>query len=148
MVRSVWLAFIFLSFIAALAVFKVGVATPSKQQAALADQLAAPAAAQDVAAPDASVQQASVQEVSVQEASAQEASAQEALAKADKLDDVTDRKPVQAIAILPPQAVPQAKEKTTKIISRHWRDSYAKVKKRKHHRQHATRTKKHRAHRR
>jgi hypothetical protein len=139
----VWLAFIFLSFLGALAVFKVGVATPSKQQAALAGQLTAPAAAHDVAAPDASVQQASVQE-----ASAQEALAQEALAKADKLDDVTDRKPVQAIAILPPQAVPQAKEKTTKIISRHWRDSYAKVKKRKHHRHHATRTKKHRAHRR
>jgi hypothetical protein len=134
----VWLAFIFLSFLGALAVFKVGVATPSKQQAALADQVAKPAVAQDAAAPDASIQEAPVQE----------ASAQEALAKADKLDDVTDRKPVQAIAILPPRAVPQAKEKTTKIISRHWRDSYAKVKKRKHHRHHATRTKKHRAHRR
>jgi hypothetical protein len=133
MIRSVWLAFIFLSFIAALAVFKAGVATSPTQQVALADQLAAPAAAQDAAAPDASIQ---------------EASAQEVLAKADKLDDVTDRKPVQAIAILPPQAVPQAKEKTTKIISRHWRDSYAKVKKRKHHRHHATRTKKYRTHRR
>jgi hypothetical protein len=133
MIRSVWLAFIFLSFIGALAAFKAGVATPSKQQAAVADQVAEPAVAQDVAAPDASIQQAS---------------AQEALAKADKLDDVANRKPVQAIAILPPQAVPQAKEKTTKIISRHWRDSYAKVKKRKHHRHHATRTKKHRAHRR
>ena len=138
MIRSVWLAFIFLAFIGALAVFKAGVATSPTQQVALADQLAAPAAAQDGATPDASIQ----------EASAQEVSAQEVLAKADKLDDVTDRKPVQAIAILPPQAVPQAKEKTTKIISRHWRDSYAKVKKRKHHRHHATRTKKHRAHRR
>ena len=133
MIRSVWLAFIFLAFIGALAVFKAGVATPSKQEAAVADQVAEPAVARDVAAPDALIQQAS---------------AQEALAKADKLDDVTDRKPVQAIAILPPQAVPQAREKTTKIISRHWRDSYAKVKKRKHHRHHATRTKKHRAHRR
>jgi hypothetical protein len=133
MIRSVWLAFIFLAFIGALAVFKVGVATPSKQQAALADLVAEPAVAQGVAAPDASIQ---------------EASAQEALAKADKLDDVTDRKPVQAIAILPPQAVPRAQQKTTKIISRHWRDSYAKVKKRKHHRHHATRTKKHRTHRR
>jgi hypothetical protein len=133
MIRSVWLAFIFLSFIAALAVFKAGVATSPTPQVALADQLAAPAAARDAAAPDASIQ---------------EASAQEVLAKADKLDDVTDRKPVQAIAILPPQAVPQAKEKTAKIISRHWRDSYAKVKKRKHHRHHATRTKKHRTHRR
>jgi hypothetical protein len=133
MIRSVWLAFIFLAFIGALAVFKAGLATSPTQQVALADQLAAPAVAQDAAAPDASIQ---------------EASAQEVLAKADKLDDVTDRKPVQAIAILPPQAAPQAKEKTTKIISRHWRDSYAKVKKRKHHRHHATRTKKHRAHRR
>jgi hypothetical protein len=125
----VWLAFIFLSFIGVLAVFKAGVATPSKQPAALPDQVAEPAAAQDVAAPDVSIQQAS---------------AQEALAKADKLDDVTDRKPVQAIAILPPKAVPQVREKTTKIISRHWRDSYAKVKKRKHHRHYATRTKKRR----
>jgi hypothetical protein len=132
MIRSVWLAFIFLAFLGALAVFKVGVATPSKQQAALADQVE-PAVARDVAAPDAFIQ---------------EASAQEVLAKADKLDDVTDRKAVQAIAIVPPQAVPQPREKTTKIISRHWSDSYAKVKKRKHHRHHATRTKKHRrAHR-
>jgi hypothetical protein len=133
MIRSVWLAFIFLAFIGALAVFKAGLATSPTQQVALADQLAAPAVAQDAAAPDASIQ---------------EASAQQVLAKADKLDDVTDRKPVQAIAIVAPQAAPQAKEKTTKIISRHWRDSYAKVKKRKHHRHHATRTKKHRAHRR
>jgi hypothetical protein len=132
MIRSVWLAFIFLAFLGALAVFKVGVATPSKQQVALADQVE-PAVAQDVAAPDAFIQQASAQEV---------------LAKADKLDDVTDRKPVQAIAIVPPKAVPQPQQKTTRIISRHWSDSYAKVKKRKHHRHHATRTKKHRrAHR-
>jgi hypothetical protein len=132
MIRSVWLAFIFLAFLGVLAVFKVGVATPSKQQVALADQVE-PALAQAVAVPDAFIQ---------------EASAQEVLAKADKLDDVTDRKPVQAIAIVPPQAVPQPQQKTTRIISRHWSDSYAKVKKRKHHRHHATRTKKHRrAHR-
>jgi hypothetical protein len=131
MIRSVWLAFIFLACLGVLAVFKVGVATPSKQQVALADQVE-PAAAQDVAAPDAFIQ---------------EASAQEVLAKADKLDDVADRKPVQAIAIVPPQAVPKPQQKT-RIISRHWSDSYAKVKKRKHHRHHATRTKKHRrAHR-
>ena len=133
MIRSVWLAFIFLSFIGALAVFKAGVATSPGHQAAVADQVTASAVARDVAVPDASIQ---------------EASAPEALAKADKLDDATDRKPVQAVAILPPQAVPQPQEKTTKIISRHWRDSYAKVKKRKHHRHHATRTKKHQAHRR
>ena len=132
MIRSVWLAFIFLAFLGALAVFKVGVATPSKQQVALADQVE-PAVARDVATPDAFIQ---------------EASAQEVLAKADKLDDVTDRKPVQAIAIVPPRAVTQPQEKTTRIISRHWSDSYAKVKKRKHHHHHAMRTKKHRrAHR-
>jgi hypothetical protein len=131
MIRSVWLAFIFLACLGVLAVFKVGVATPSKQQVALADQVE-PTVAQDAAAPDAFIQ---------------EASAQEVLAKADKLDDVTDRKPVQAIAIVPPQAVPQPQQKTTKIISRHWSDSYAKVKKRKHHRHHATRTKHRRAHR-
>jgi uncharacterized iron-regulated membrane protein len=129
MIRSVWLAFIFLAFIGALAVFKAGVATAPTQQVALA----APAVAQDAVPPDAAIQ---------------EASAQEVLAKADKLDDVTDRKPVQAIAIVPPQAAPQLQEKTTKIISRNWRDSYAKVKKRKHHRHHATRTKKHRGQRR
>ena len=132
MIRSVWLAFIFLALLGVLAVFKVGVATPSKQQVALADQVES-AVAQDGAAPDAFIQQASAQEV---------------LAKADKLDDVTDRKPVQAIAIVPPRAVPQPQQKTTRIISRHWSDSYAKVKKRKYHRHHATRTKKHRrAHR-
>jgi hypothetical protein len=132
MIRSVWLAFIFLAFLGVLAVFKVGVATPSRQQVALADP-ADPAVARDVAAPDAFIQQASAAEV---------------LAKADKLDDVTDRKPVQAIAIVPPRAVAQPQEKTTRIISRHWSDSYAKVKKRKHHRHHAARTRKHRAHRR
>jgi hypothetical protein len=132
MIRSVWLAFIFLACLGVLAVFKVGVATPSKQQVALADQVE-PAVAQNVPAPEAFIQ---------------EAPAQEVLAKADKLDDVTDRKPVQAIAIVPPQALPKVQEKPTKIVSRHWSDSYAKVKKRKHHRHHATRTKKHRrAHR-
>jgi hypothetical protein len=128
MIRSVWLAFIFLACLGVLAVFKVGVATSSKQQVVLANQVE-PAVAQDLAAPDAFIQ---------------EPSAQEVLAKADKLDDVTDRKPVQAIAIVPPQVLPKPQEKPVRIISRHWSDSYAKVKKRKHHRHHATRTKKHR----
>jgi hypothetical protein len=117
-IRSAWLAFVFLAFIGALAVIKVGVATPSKQQAALADAVIEPDVTQD------------------------------ALAKADKLGDLPDKTPVQSIAIVPPQAVPKAQEKPTKLVSRHWRDSYAKVKKRKHHRHHATRTKKpRRAHR-
>jgi hypothetical protein len=124
MIRSVWLAFGFLVFIGALAAFKAGVATPSRQQAGLAEQALAEAAIEPEVARD-------------------------ALVKADRLDDTPDKKPVQAIAIVPPpQAVPKLQEKPTKIISRHWRDSYAKVKKRKHHRHHATRTKKHRAHRR
>lgn len=63
---------------------------------------------------------------------------QGALPKSDKLDDVPDRIPVQPIAIVPPQATPQAEEKPIRIVSRHWRDSNAKMKKRKYHRHHAT----------
>jgi hypothetical protein len=108
MIRSVWLAFAFLVFIAVLAAFRVGIATPSKQQVAIANDVAEPEPVQDV------------------------------LAKADKLDDVPDRIPVQPIAIVPPQATPKAQEKPTKIVGRHWSDSYAKVKKRKYHRHHAS----------
>jgi hypothetical protein len=127
-IRSVWLGFVFLAFIGALAIFKVGGAVPSKQQIALAEP------------------------VPVQQALAEQAVEpdvpEDALAKADRLDDTPDKKPVQAIAIVPPQVVPSAPRKPTKLVSRHWSDSYAKVKKRKHHRYHATRTKKHRrAHR-
>jgi hypothetical protein len=118
MIRSVWLAFAFLVFIGVLAAFKVGIATPSRQQVAVANDVAEPEPVQDV------------------------------LAKADKLDDVPDRIAVQPIAIVPPRATPQSDVRTTKIVSRHWRDSNAKMKKRKHHRHHAARTKKHRAHRR
>ncbi len=108
MIRSVWLAFIFLAFIGALAAIKVGIATPSGQQLAAADDAIEAEAVQG------------------------------ALPKADKLDDVPDRIPVQPVAIVPPQVTPQAEEKPVRIVSRHWRDSYAKVKKRKHHRHHAT----------
>jgi hypothetical protein len=110
MIRSVWLAFAFLVFIGALAVFKAGVGTAPKLEAAIAADVVEAELAQDV------------------------------LPKADRLDDVSDPKPVQAVAIVPPvpAAVSQPQEKTTKIIGRHWRDSYAKVKKRKHHRHHAT----------
>jgi hypothetical protein len=126
-IRSVWLAFVFLAFIGALAVIKVGVATPSKQQTALLEP---------VLSESALAEQAVEPEV-----------AQDALAKADRLDDTPDKKPVQAIAIVPPEIAPKP-EKPTRIISRHWRDSYAKAKKRKHHRHYATRTKKRRlAHR-
>ena len=118
MIRSVWLAFVSLVAICALAALKVSIATPSKQQAALADE---------------------VLEADV---------AQDPLPKADKLDEAPDKKTVQAIAIVPPQAAPTPQEKTTKVVRRQWRESYAKVKKRKHYRHHATRTRKHRrAHR-
>jgi hypothetical protein len=110
MIRSVWLAFIFLAFIGALAVIRVGIATPSNQQADLADAMIEPDVAQD------------------------------ALAKADKLDDIPGKTPVQSIAIVPPQAAPKAQEKPTKIVGRHWSESYAKVKKRKAHRHHAQRS--------
>jgi hypothetical protein len=107
MIRSVWLAFGFLVFIGALAVFRAGVATPPKLEAIAAD----------------------VVETEL---------AQDVLPKADRLDDVSDPKPVQAVAIVPPVPAAAPQEKPIKIISRHWRDSYAKVKKRKHHRHHAT----------
>ncbi len=51
----------------------------------------------------------------------------DALVKADKLDveEIPDKKIIRSIAIAQPEAVP---EQTTKIISRHWRDGYAKAK--------------------
>ena len=59
----------------------------------------------------------------------------DALAKADKLDveEIPDKKIIRSIAIAKPDAAP---EQTTKIISRHWQDGYAKakVRKRLHHR--------------
>jgi hypothetical protein len=103
MARPVWLALIFLIGICALAALKVGIASPAKTQAALADE---------------------VIEVSVN-----------ALAKADKLDveEIPDKKIIRSIAIVQPEAAPK---QTTKIISRHWHDGYAKAKARKrpHHR--------------
>jgi len=116
MIRSVWLAFAFLVFIGALAIFRAGVATPPKLEAIAAD----------------------VVETEL---------AQDVLPKADRLDDVSDPKPVQSVAIVPPVPAAAPQEKPIKIISRHWRDSYANVKKRKHHRHHATRTRHRRAHR-
>ncbi len=119
MIRSVWLAFIFLACLCGLAAFKTGIATPSAQQAAI---------------------EADVIEVEL---------SQTLLPKADRLDDTSEPRAVQAIAIVPPAtAAAQPQEKPTKFVSRHWRDSYAKVKKRKHFRHHAIRTKKlRRAHR-
>jgi hypothetical protein len=57
------------------------------------------------------------------------------LAKADKLDveEIPDKKIIRSIAIVQPEPAPK---QTTKIISRHWHDGYAKAKarKRSHHR--------------
>jgi hypothetical protein len=108
MIRSVWLAFAFLVFIGALAAIKVGVATPSQQQAAVENDVIEAEMAQTI------------------------------LPKADRLDDTPEPKAVQRVAIVPPQATPQAEEKPVRIVSRHWRDSNAKMKKRKYHRHHAT----------
>jgi hypothetical protein len=115
MIRSVWLAFAFLVFIGALAAFRAGVGTAPTLEAAIAADVVEAQLAQDV------------------------------LPKADRLDGVSDPKPVQAVAIVPPVPAAAPQERPIKIISRHWRDSYAKVKKRSHHRHYASH---HRAHRR
>jgi hypothetical protein len=107
MIRSVWLAFGCLVFIATLAVFKAGVATLPKLEAAVPADVAEAGTAQAV------------------------------LPKADRLDDASEPKPVQSVAVVPPAAAPQPKAKTTKLVARHWRDSYGKLKKRTHHRQYA-----------
>ena len=117
MIRSVWLAVIFLVCICVLAAFKVSIATPSRQQAALADEVMDSDGALDV------------------------------MAKADRLDDVPDKKPVQSVAIVVPKAVAEMEEGPPKIISRHWQDSNATIKKRKRYRHHASRTRHRRAHR-
>jgi hypothetical protein len=110
MIRSVWLAFGCLVFIATLAVFKAGVSTLPKLEAAVPADLVEAGASQAV------------------------------LPKADRLDDLSEPKPVQSVAVVPPAAAPQPQAKTTKLVARHWRDSYGKLKKRKHHRHYATHT--------
>ena len=58
-----------------------------------------------------------------------------ALAKADKLDveEISDKKTIRSIAIVPPIAAPKPK-KATKIISRHWQNAKAKLRKYHHRR--------------
>jgi hypothetical protein len=65
---------------------------------------------------------------------------QDTLIKADKLDvsevdKVPDKKVVRPIPIeiTPRPAQPEAREKVTKIISRHWHEGYAKITKRTAH---------------
>jgi hypothetical protein len=107
MKRTIWLAFGFLIVVGALAALKAGVATPSKQQASLSDNVIGADVSQDV------------------------------LAKADRLDvsyieDFPDKKAVQTTRIILPKTLAVEPErnppgKNTKIISRHWHDKYAKM---------------------
>jgi hypothetical protein len=60
------------------------------------------------------------------------------LPKGDRLDSA-EPKLVQAIAVMPPIAEPQPREKPIRIASRHWRDSNATLKKRKHVREQVSR---------
>ena len=118
MIRSVWLALIFLFLIGALAAFKVSFAAQSKQQAALSDGVVGQGVDRD-------------------------APALEVLAKGDRLDEIPDKKVVQAIAIGSPVAAQPA---GNRIISRHWQDSHATMKFRNHHRHHESRNRHRRVH--
>jgi hypothetical protein len=104
MVRTVWLALVFLIGICGLAALKVSVATRAKQDAAFAETTIGANTNQDP------------------------------LTKADKLevsyfDEAPDKKVVRLIA-LPQAAQLNPPEKITKIISRHWHEGYAKITKR------------------
>src|ERR1035437_2839515 len=106
MVRTVWLALVFLIGICGLAALKVSVATRAKQETAFAETTIGANTNQDP------------------------------LTKADKLevsyfDEVPDKKVVRLIPIALPQAARLTPpEKSTKIISRHWHEGYAKITKR------------------
>jgi hypothetical protein len=102
MVRTVWLALVFLIGVCGLAVLKVGIATPAKQQAAFAETTIGANADQLP------------------------------LTKSDKLevpyvDDEPGKIAVKTIRIVLPEAAPKPPEKITKIISRHWHERYAKM---------------------
>jgi hypothetical protein len=103
MVRTVWVALVFLIGISALAAIKISIATPVKQQAAFTETTVGLIASQSP------------------------------LNKADKLgvsfvDEAPDKKVVRLIPIaLPSSAQPEPLEKVTKIISRHWHEGDAKI---------------------
>lgn len=80
MTRPVWLALIFLVGICALAALKVGVASPAKQQGALADDV-----------------------IEVSENALAKAD------KLD-VGEPRDKKIIRSIAIIPPEAAPKAKQ--------------------------------------
>jgi hypothetical protein len=106
MVRTVWLALVFLIGICGVAALKVSVATRAKQDAAFAETTIGTNTNQDP------------------------------LTKADKLevsyfDEAPDKKVVRLIPIALPQAAQlNPPEKISKIMSRHWHEGYAKITKR------------------
>ena len=112
MVRTVWLAFVFLIAIGGLITYKIGFATPAMHRTASADQPAAIAETTDTP-----------------------------LAKADRLDvnyleDAPDKTQVHTIPIvLSEPAVRVQPEKAPKIVSRHWHEGYASITKRSIRRQ-------------
>jgi hypothetical protein len=60
-----------------------------------------------------------------------------ALAKTDKLEveQIPDKKAIRSIAIVP-QTAASIPEKSTKVMSRDWKDGFAKLKMRKRHHHH------------
>jgi hypothetical protein len=109
MVRTVFVALVFLIGISALAAFKISIATPAKQQAAFTETTVGVSASQSP------------------------------FSKADKLDvsfvdDAPDKKVVRLIPIVLPSSAQPAQseppEKVAKIISRHWHEGDAKITKR------------------
>jgi hypothetical protein len=66
----------------------------------------------------------------VAEAAAEAESVWGLLPKGDRLDSA-EPKLVQAVAVTPPMAEQSPQENPVRIVSRHWRDSHATMKKRK-----------------
>jgi hypothetical protein len=133
MVRSIWVALIFLIGLCSLALLKVGgsliAASDATPEAAVAVAATTQALASDVSAKDALLK----------DALAKDAPSNEVLAKADKLsgsvDDVPDRKLITPIKIIPPSAATPAPVEG-KIAGRRWRNAYAEERGRggRHHR--------------
>jgi hypothetical protein len=106
-VRTVWLALVFLIGICGVAALKVSIGTPTKPQVASGETTIG-----------ANFDQGDY------------------LSKADKLevpyvDETQDKKVVRIIPVEMPQAAqPKPPEKITKVISRHWHEGDAKIAKR------------------
>jgi hypothetical protein len=106
MMRTGWVALVFLIGTSALAAVKLSIATPVKHQTAFTETTVGVSASQSP------------------------------LSKADKLDvsfvdEAPDKKVVRLIPIvLPNSAQPEPREKVNKIINRHWHEGDAKITKR------------------